>query len=138
MNIVTTAPHSILCMPNFRVADLNREDITAAARTFHSPRHMPKWTVVVEGREFPARPLILHAAGAFPNDSTNSHQAVALLKAHGFEVRYQGKTIAQEEPPSTAKRSVDEIVRNLQALFTGPPSMLEMLEQERRLEKDRS
>lgn len=124
-------------MPSSRVADLSREDIASAARTFHSPRQMPKWTVVVEGREFPARPLILHAAGAFPNDSTNSHQAVALLKAHGFEVRYQGRTVSQEEQRAP-KRSVDEIVKHLQSLFEGPPSMLEMWEHEHRIEKDRS
>jgi hypothetical protein len=125
-------------MPSSRVAVLTREDITAAASTFHSPRQMPRWTVVVEGREFPARPLILHAAGVFPNDPTNSHQAVALLKAHGFEVRYQGRTVAPEEPRVAPTRSVDEIIRNLQALFKGPPSMLEMWEREHRIEKDRS
>jgi hypothetical protein len=54
---------------------------------------MPKWTVLVEGKEFPARPLVLNAAGVPPNDSTNSHQAVAILKERGFETRYEGKPV---------------------------------------------
>ena len=41
---------------------------------------MPKWSVIVEGRELPARPLVLEAAGVPPNDPTNSHQAVAILQ----------------------------------------------------------
>jgi hypothetical protein len=52
---------------------------------------MPKWTVIVEGMELPARPLLLQAAGVAPNDPTNSHSAVAILKAHGFETRYEGR-----------------------------------------------
>jgi len=49
---------------------------------------MPKWTAIIEGRELPARPLVLTAAGARPNDPTNSHMAVAKLKSLGFETRY--------------------------------------------------
>jgi hypothetical protein len=52
---------------------------------------MTKWTTIVEGKELPARPLVLHAAGVAPNDATNSHQAVAVLKDLGFETRYEGK-----------------------------------------------
>ena len=48
---------------------------------------------LVEGKEFPARPLLLNAAGVPPNDSTNSHQAVAILKERGFETRYEGKPV---------------------------------------------
>jgi len=49
---------------------------------------MPKWRVVVDSRELPARPLVLEAAGVRPNDPTNSHQAVAILENLGFEIRY--------------------------------------------------
>ncbi len=49
---------------------------------------MTKWSVVVGERELPARPLVLEAAGVPPNDSTNSHQAVAILESLGFETRY--------------------------------------------------
>jgi len=54
---------------------------------------MPKWTTIVDGTELPARPLVLEAAGVPPNDPTNSHQAVAILKNRGFDVRYEGKSV---------------------------------------------
>jgi hypothetical protein len=54
---------------------------------------MPKWTVIVERRELPARPLVLTAAGVPPNDPTNSHQAVSKLKALGFDTRYERKSV---------------------------------------------
>lgn len=42
----------------------------------------------MNGRELPARPLVLEAAGVPPNDPINSHQAVAILRSLGFETRY--------------------------------------------------
>ena len=124
-------------MPSSRVAVLTREDITAAAKTFETGRQLPKWTVVIEGRELPARPLVLRAAGVFPNDPTNSHQAIAILKGHGFEVRYQGNPIPPAEKEEAAKPSVQEVIHRLQSLFKGKPSMLEDWEREHRIEKDR-
>jgi len=47
-----------------------------------------RWTVIVGDRELPARPLVLEAAGVPPNDPTNSHQAVEILRRLGFETRY--------------------------------------------------
>jgi hypothetical protein len=124
-------------MPSSKVAVLTREDITVAARTFRFGRQLPKWTVIVEGHELPARPLVLRAAGVFPNDPTNSHQAIAILKGHGFEVRYQGNPIPQEGGKEATKPSVEEIIRKLQARFKGGPSLLEDWEREHRIEKDR-
>src|SRR2546427_12725691 len=64
----------------------------------------PKWRVVVQSRELPARPLVLEAAGVPPNDPTNSHQAVEILRRLGFETRYtrdQGEMgIKEREEPS--------------------------------------
>jgi hypothetical protein len=125
-------------MPSSKVAVLTREDITAAARSFHFGRQQTKWTVIVEGQELPARPLVLRAAGVFPNDPTNSHQAIAILKGHGFEVRYQGNPIPEEERKEATQPSVQEIVRKLQARFEGGPSLLDDWEREHRIEKDRS
>jgi hypothetical protein len=76
-----------------KVAALTRQDIIKTARNFEWHRQMLKWTTMVDGTEFPARPLVLEAAGVPPNDSTNSHQAVAILKDRGFEVRYEGKSV---------------------------------------------
>ncbi len=53
---------------------------------------MPKWTVIVEERELPVRPLVLDAASVPPNDPTNSPQAIAILENLGFETRYAGKS----------------------------------------------
>ena len=78
-------------MPSAKVASLTRQDIVDAARTLEWSKRMTKWSTVVEGKELPARPLILHAAGVAPNDATNSHQAIAILKDFGFETRYEGK-----------------------------------------------
>jgi len=80
-------------MASQKVAALTRQDIIKTARSFKWLRQMQKWTTVVEGKEFPARPLVLEAAGVPPNDSTNSHQAIAVLKALGFDVRYEGKSV---------------------------------------------
>jgi hypothetical protein len=124
-------------MPSSKVAVLTREDITAAARTFRARRQLTKWTVVVEGQELPARPLVLRAAGVFPNDPTNSHQAIAILQEHGFEVRYQGNPIHPEDRKEAANPSVGEIIRKLQARFKGGPSLLHDWEREHRMEKDR-
>jgi len=80
-------------MPSPQVATLTRQCIIDAAKSFSGTRRMHKWTVIVEGKEFPARPLVLDAAGVAPNDSTNSHQAIAILKDLGFETRYEGKSV---------------------------------------------
>jgi hypothetical protein len=73
-------------MPNPK--ELTRAEVIQAASTFRWTRKMPKWRVVVNSRELPARPLVLEAAGVPPNDTTNSHQAVAILEKLGFETRY--------------------------------------------------
>lgn len=78
-------------MPSAKVAVLTRQDIIKAAGSLAWVKRMTKWSAFVEGKEFPARPLVLHAAGVPPNDATNSHQAVAVLKDLGFETRYEGK-----------------------------------------------
>ena len=96
---------------------------------------MPKWSVIVEGRELPARPLILQAAGVPPNDPTNSHQAVALLKDRGFDVRYQGRT-TDEEDEDAASSDIEELIRKLRGSLKGPYSLLEDREREHRVEKD--
>ena len=76
-----------------------------------------RWTVIVGDRELPARPLVLEAAGVPPNDPTNSHQAVEILRRLGFETRYtreqaEIRTNEKEEPPETTKGlgSILEIV----------------------------
>lgn len=73
--------------------ELTRAEVLDTARTFRWTKKMPKWRVVINGRELPARPLVLEAAGVAPNDTTNSHQAVAILEGLGFEIRYTRETL---------------------------------------------
>lgn len=120
-------------MPSPRVSSLTRDDITAAAKRLRSVRSA-KWTVIVEGRELPARPLILEAAGVPPNDPTNSHQAVKILEERGFDVRYEGKaTPGKEKPQSQAE--MEEFIRNLRGFLKGDDSIAEARERGHRLEK---
>ena len=122
-------------MPSARVSALTREDITAAAKRLHGSRPA-KWTAIIDGRELPARPLVLEAAGVPPNDPTNSHQAVAILKDFGFDIRYQGKNVsdarAEVEP-----LAIVELIRSLRGRYKGKPSLLEDRDREHRVEKDR-
>jgi hypothetical protein len=98
---------------------------------------MPKWSVIIEGRELPARPLVLEAAGVPPNDPTNSHQAVALLKERGFNIRYRGKSIQDQEPQAKTTPEIEVLIRRLRGRLKGPHSLLEDREREHRIEKDR-
>jgi hypothetical protein len=68
--------------------ELTRAEVVRAADSFRWTRKGAKWTVIVGERELPARPLVLEAAGVPPNDPTNSHQAVEILRRLGFETRY--------------------------------------------------
>src|SRR5712671_5253487 len=78
--------------------ELTRAEIIRAASNFRWTRKGMKWTVIVGDRELPARPLVLEAAGVPPNDPTNSHQAVEILRRLGFETRY-----TREQPEVRAK-----------------------------------
>ena len=124
-------------MPSLRVSVLTKQDIASAARDFQWTRQLPKWTVIVEGRELPARPLILDAAGVPPNDPTNSHQAVALLQERGFEVRYQGKAL-QRATEQESLAELDELIGSLRGCVKGGDSLVEMREREHKIEKPRS
>lgn len=117
-------------MPSSRVSALTKEDIATAARNFRWTRQMPKWSVIVEGRELPARPLVLGAAGVPPNDPTNSHQAVALLKEQGFEVRYQGKTIQEEDSTKAHLPEFESLLRRLRGSCKGGDSLVEARDRE--------
>jgi hypothetical protein len=95
--------------------ELTRAEIVRAADNFRWTRKGAKWTVIVGERELPARSLVLEAAGVPPNDPTNSHQAVEILRRLGFETRYtrdQGKMGVEEreEPSEKESSSILEIV----------------------------
>jgi hypothetical protein len=86
--------------------ELTRAEIVRAANNFRWTRKGAKWTVIVGDKELPARPLVLEAAGVPPNDPTNSHQAVEILRRLGFETRYvreQG-TVGETEGKAASSR----------------------------------
>jgi hypothetical protein len=123
-------------MPSSRVAALTRQDITTAARNLRWTRQMTKWSVIVEGRELPVRPLILEAAGVPPNDPTNSHQAVEILKQQGFDVRYRGKTMRHDGSEELSDAEFEALLRRLRGSLKGPHSLLKDREREHLVEKD--
>ncbi len=125
-------------MASEKVSVLTRQDIARTAKSFRWKRQMPKWTVMVDGRELPARPLVLLAAGVPPNDPTNSHQAVAILQDRGFDVRYAGKPVHREHGDRLIEPVSEEFIRSLRGCLKGEDSLVEAREREHRIEKDRS
>jgi len=125
-------------MASIKVSVLTKHQITDAAKSFRWHRQMPKWTVIVDGRELPARPLVLEAAGVPPNDPTNSHQAVAILQERGFDVRYEGKSVQAEPDRRVSPPISDEIISSLRGCLKGKDSLVEAREREHRIEKDRT
>ena len=104
--------------------ELTRDEVIHAASRFRWTRKMPKWRVLVQSRELPARPLVLEAAGVPPNDPTNSHQAVAILERLGFETRYaaerhQTQSSQTAEYPGVAR--FDSIVDAFAAIAAEVP-----------------
>jgi hypothetical protein len=124
-------------MASPKISALTKQDIAAAAKSFQWNRQMPKWTVIVDGRELPARPLVLQAAAVPPNDPTNSHQAVAILQDRGFAVRYQGKVIQSAYNHEVPQPVTDEFIRSLRGCAKGETSLVQAREREHRIEKDR-
>lgn len=127
---------SILFMPSAKVSSLTKEDIIATAHSFRWARQMPKWTVIVEGRELPARPLVLQAARVPPNDPTNSHQAVAILSDRGFDIRYEGQPLERANRHSDEQADLLELIDSLCGSCKDG-GLLEAREREHRIEKDR-
>jgi hypothetical protein len=121
-------------MASAKVSVVTKQDIVTTARSFQWNRQMPKWTVIIDGRELPARPLVLEAARVPPNDTTNSHQAVAILQGCGFEVRYEGKPL-QRESRGQVQAVTEDYISSLRGCCKGEDSLVEALQREHRNEK---
>jgi hypothetical protein len=111
-------------MPNPK--ELTRLDVLRAAKRFVWRKKMPKWRVVVDDRELPARPLVLEAAGVPPNDPTNSHQAVAILENLGFETRYTGQNGERAKDEQAVQLSetptdVKALLKTVERITSGIP-----------------
>ena len=84
-------------MAHPRLEALTRDAIIRAAKDL-TPGDIRKWSVVVDGREFPVKQLVREAANRLPGKDSSvtpadltAHDAVRYLKRHGFAdaVRYQ-------------------------------------------------
>jgi hypothetical protein len=71
---------------------LTREEIIAASLVV-PPARKTKWTVVIEGKQFPVRLVIFKALGVRPDYRMNSYQAIDILKGLDFEVRFKGNAL---------------------------------------------
>ena len=134
MNNNSNSTEEYTKMASAKVAELTKQDIATTAKSFQWNRQMPKWTVVVDGRELPARPLVLEAAQVPPNDPTNSHQAVAILQDRGFEVHYEGKPL-QPEPRGRVQPITEDYISSLRGCCKGRDSLVEALQREHRQER---
>jgi hypothetical protein len=81
-----------------RLEALTRDAIIRAARDL-VPGDIRKWSVIVEGREFPVKQLVREAANQLQN--TNSSVTPADLTAHDA-VRYLRRCRKPESDPRTA------------------------------------
>jgi hypothetical protein len=76
-----------------------KQDILNTARDFPWTAQLPYWTTVVDGKELPARPLVLKAARVSESNPLDEHAAAVILSDLGFEVRYKGAIIPWEDMP---------------------------------------
>src|ERR1017187_4997656 len=76
-----------------------RQDIMDVASNFQWKEPLPDWTTVIDGRELPARPLVLKAARASDHDPIKTGEAAVILSDLGFEVRYKGTVVPGEDLP---------------------------------------
>ena len=106
--------------------ELTRIEVLRAASAFRWSRKLPKWTVIVGDRELPARPLVLEAAGVPPNDPTNSHQAVAILKNLGFETRYSTAEARETRESAVvddhgSATNLDSLIKKIEQISSSVP-----------------
>ena len=83
-------------MPNARLTAVTKEDVIRAAKHLQ-PKTVQKWSVVVGGRTFPVKQLLMEAANSIKSQAPRvtpadfiAHYAVRRLKDLGFEVDYSG------------------------------------------------
>jgi hypothetical protein len=82
-------------MPHPRLEAITKTDISKAAR-FVKPKAIQKWSVVVYGKEFPVKQLLMEAANSLKSSAPRvtpadfiAHYAARKLKQLGFTVNYR-------------------------------------------------
>lgn len=83
-------------MANPRLLAVTKQDVIRVARHVQ-PKTIQKWSVVVGGKEFPVKQLLMEAANTVKSDAPRvtpadfiAHYAVRRLKDLGFQVEYSG------------------------------------------------
>ncbi len=83
-------------MTNPRFAAVTAEYVRKAAKLVE-PGNVQKWGVVVDGKEYSVRPLMMAAANLVRSDAplvtpadSNTHQRGRWLERLGFELKYHG------------------------------------------------
>jgi hypothetical protein len=81
-------------MPNPRFEALTKEEVIRAARKI-DPKGIQKWSVVVDGKEYPVKQLLMEAANLIQSSAPKvtpadfiAHYAVRKLKKLGLTVKY--------------------------------------------------
>lgn len=81
-------------MPNTRLSEVTKQDVIKAARKIE-PKGIQKWSVVVEGTEYPVKQLLMEACNLIESHEARltpadfiAHSAVRKLKKLGFTVKY--------------------------------------------------
>jgi len=85
--------------PEDRVVDeqgtlaLSRAMVLMAAEDLKWNKELPKWTVLVEGKTLPLRPLARMVSHLAPHERVPTRKTVEMLKKLGFQVLYDGKPV---------------------------------------------
>lgn len=81
-------------MLNARLKAVTREDVIRVSKRIE-PKTIQKWSVVVGGKEFPIKQILMEAANSIASTAPRvtpadfiTHSAVSRLKTLGFTVRY--------------------------------------------------
>jgi nucleoside-diphosphate-sugar epimerase len=84
-------------MPNPRFEFLTKQDVIRAARKVN-PKEIQKWSVIVDGNEYPVKQLLMESANMSDSSAPRvtpadfiAHYAVRKLKKLGFTVKYYEK-----------------------------------------------
>jgi hypothetical protein len=84
-------------MANDRLSTLTKDDVVQAAQRIQ-PKGIQKWSVVISGREYPVKQVLMEAANLVNSPAPRvtpadfiAHFAVRKLKKLGFTVNYYEK-----------------------------------------------
>ena len=72
---------------------LSRAAVVIAADDMKWKKELPKWTVIVQGKTLPLRPLARQVAQLAPHQRVSTGKTVEMFKKLGFQVLYEGKPV---------------------------------------------